>query len=343
MTNDPNMAWDGTRWLRWDGSQWLDASTAVAPGQRPAVIAAGPVGPTHPMSPVGVPPTKSNTPLILAISLGGFALLIIFVVIIVALVSSGNGETAAPTPKPSITLPTPTPTPTTRAPTPTPPVVVDHSQVLKQYFDAFGTDSAVAMQPTLTLVAPNSPAYLYTQYQISTNLADTVAKVPPRIWTATVTGDMVSMVQNFTRTPTKKERAQGIAIYKDFQFSPEGLIQTWTSDPGGPLAPRIAAQTATATKDNVTISLKIAYSTNLGDLYVTYEAANRSGNKATVYVRRYINPNGRPGKGWNMPFKQLHPAAGGSATGYSGSTNGQRGGYLLVEFNGKKEARLPVL
>ena len=27
--DDPNMHWDGTRWLRWDGSQWTDATTGT--------------------------------------------------------------------------------------------------------------------------------------------------------------------------------------------------------------------------------------------------------------------------------------------------------------------------
>lgn len=37
---DPNLQWDGTRWLRWDGQQWIDA-----------------------VGPVVEPPTKNSTPL----------------------------------------------------------------------------------------------------------------------------------------------------------------------------------------------------------------------------------------------------------------------------------------
>ncbi len=52
--NDPNLSWDGTRWLRWNGSVWTDATTGVpvsnsglpsAPVQVPAKSG---VGKTYP-------------------------------------------------------------------------------------------------------------------------------------------------------------------------------------------------------------------------------------------------------------------------------------------------------
>ena len=39
-TSDPNLHWDGTRWLRWDGQMWRDATTGQAPAATDAQVAA---------------------------------------------------------------------------------------------------------------------------------------------------------------------------------------------------------------------------------------------------------------------------------------------------------------
>ena len=39
-TSDPNLHWDGTRWLRWDGQMWRDATTGQAPDVTDAAVAA---------------------------------------------------------------------------------------------------------------------------------------------------------------------------------------------------------------------------------------------------------------------------------------------------------------
>lgn len=86
--SDPNMHYDGTRWLRWDGTQWLDAASG------------GPVTSAAQVAPAAYPPTpekpKSNTGKILAWVGGGFVAFIVLI-IVVAVVAGGGSNTASTT------------------------------------------------------------------------------------------------------------------------------------------------------------------------------------------------------------------------------------------------------
>lgn len=103
VPNDPNLNWDGTRWLRWDGQQWVDAQTgapvAVEPAHayapvEPAVVQAPPVA--SPMAPQLKNP--SNTGKVLLIVGGGAVVFLVMVIVIVVLLRSGQ-----PTANPSAT------------------------------------------------------------------------------------------------------------------------------------------------------------------------------------------------------------------------------------------------
>lgn len=94
---DPNLQWDGTRWLRWDGQQWIDAG-----------------------GPLEEPPSKNSTPLIFGVVAGGVVVLLLAGVITVFVVSKKDDQpTAASSPSPTspfapttTATPTPTATPT---------------------------------------------------------------------------------------------------------------------------------------------------------------------------------------------------------------------------------------
>lgn len=84
MNEDPNLKWDGSRWLRWDGTQWVPAAPTPSSSE------------------------KSRTGLYIAIAAGGCFLVLILVLVGAAIASrSGSNVDQAQTPGPVITLPTP--------------------------------------------------------------------------------------------------------------------------------------------------------------------------------------------------------------------------------------------
>ncbi|MEI8082669.1 MAG: hypothetical protein WCI74_12575 [Actinomycetes bacterium] len=217
----------------------------------------------------------------------------------------------------------------------------DHSQILTTYFNAYGTRNPTTMAAMLSSAAKDSPAYVFGQHQINTSLAYLSDNIDPIPLTVTVAGDTVTTVDELPADATANERAAATSVYRDFQFSPEGLIQTWTTVPGGPLAPRIAAQSATATKSAVTVSLKTSYQTPAGGLFLTYDVSNGSTTGTSVAVVGYVNPDGRQVSSDNTPPKlSPHPAA--FTTGRSHISNGIRGGQLIVQFADRSTAKLAV-
>lgn len=110
---DPNLHWDGTRWLRWDGAEWVDATTG-----EPALLASSPIPggqlPPQPPEPSG----QSRSMLILWIIIAVIAVLI--VAAIIAIVAVASRDEPKPAPVPATTSASPTPTPTSASPTPTP-------------------------------------------------------------------------------------------------------------------------------------------------------------------------------------------------------------------------------
>lgn len=87
--SDPNMHYDGERWLRWDGSQWLDAASGTPVSGAPT-------------------PSSGNSRKALWLVMGGLGVLLVLGVIGIA-VAGGSKPQATPTPTPSITIPTSSP------------------------------------------------------------------------------------------------------------------------------------------------------------------------------------------------------------------------------------------
>lgn len=217
----------------------------------------------------------------------------------------------------------------------------DHTQVLEQYFNAFATDVAAQMEPMKAAAAPNSPAYLYAVHQINAAIASEGANSPTTPSTATVTDGTVTMVtKGLDADTTEEQRKDATNVYSAFTYE-NGLISSWTTDPGGLLTPRISALTGSVTKLGITLTLKTAYVTNAGDLFITYDVQNKSKKKASVVVNGYLNPDGRQVQVSATPY-QLAPIPGAFATGMAQITNGKLGGSLTIEFDYKTSARLKV-
>lgn len=94
MTNDPNLHWDGTRWLRWNGTEWVDATSVAteATYPEPSVVDGPPAA--------QAPQRRWLWPVV---AVGGFLVLGFFVV--VGLAAGGGGTTAAPSTSSSASTP----------------------------------------------------------------------------------------------------------------------------------------------------------------------------------------------------------------------------------------------
>ncbi|MEI6622325.1 MAG: hypothetical protein WCP28_10500 [Actinomycetes bacterium] len=241
--------------------------------------------------------------------------------------------------------------------TSTPPL--DHAKVLQTYFNAFALDKAEQQQPMLSAAAPDSPAYVFAQHQIDgsyayeNNIGESgispsptpVATVPP-VATATITGDPA---KGYTVAMVYKT---GTDTYTDFQYSPAGLIETWTLAPNAPLRPRISAQAATAIHGDVTVSLTTAYQSASGGLQVTYQMVNSGPTSASVILNGFDNADHLPVRFERLTPPRLHSANGTVSRGvvtieYADPPTSpdlllKTRAVLTVEFDDKTTANLPL-
>lgn len=169
----------------------------------------------------------------------------------------------------------------------------DTEQVLTNYFNAFATNDIDDMGAMLKNAAPGSPAFLYARNQIATQRAAESANqsYPPD--TVTVSGDTVTLVQDIPEDATDKERQDATMTYKEFSFAPDGKLDSWTADPGGPLAPRIKAQSGKGSAGGITIKASTSYINGDGNLAVTYTVKNKAKAKAQISPDGYVNPDRR--------------------------------------------------
>lgn len=169
----------------------------------------------------------------------------------------------------------------------------DTEQVLNNYFTGFATNDIDDMEAMLKNSAPGSPAFLYGRNQIATQRAAESANQSFPASTATVSGDTVTLIEDLPAEATEAERQEATTTFQDFAFASDGKLETWTSDPGGPLAPRIKAQSGRGSSGGVTIKATTSYVNNGGNLAVTYSVRNKAKSKAQVTPDGYINPDRR--------------------------------------------------
>jgi hypothetical protein len=217
----------------------------------------------------------------------------------------------------------------------------DNTPVLKAYFDSFGTDRVSTMEPMLANSEPGSPANVYAQHQLNAATASESANNSPAPSSVVVESSKVTMQQELPKDPTDQQTAEATNTYSSFEYSPSGLITTWSTEPGGALAPRISSQASEVTSGKVTVLLNTAYATNSGDLSVTFTVRNKSGEKANVLISGYINPDGRQVKVTNTPYL-ADPAPRSFSTGSATIVSGKRGGKLIVQFDYQTDKKLAV-
>ncbi|MEI2718263.1 MAG: hypothetical protein V9E98_14950 [Candidatus Nanopelagicales bacterium] len=205
-------------------------------------------------------------------------------------------------------------------------------QVLTDYFTAFATQDSGDMKPMLKSSAPGSPAFLYARHQINGALAGESANVSSDPSEVTVSGDSVTLVDEalLDEDSSEAERQEATTVYKDFTFAPDGRLDTWTSEPGGPLAPRVKAQSGSGSSGKVTVKASTSYVTNDGDLAVTYTVRNKSNDKAQLTPDGYLNPNRRQ-VDVSTYTGMLDLSPGAFADERASIDNGQPGGKLIFQ------------
>lgn len=145
--SDPNMHYDGQRWLRYDGTQWLDAASGqpAAPG------------------PVGQPPSGGGSKMWWWI--GGAGAAFVVLILIIAAVGGGSkpqaGSSASPTPTATSASATPAPAPTSEAPAPAGPATV-----IEEGDWVVGTDIAAG---TYRTIQPVTSTCYWGIYKAGTN------------------------------------------------------------------------------------------------------------------------------------------------------------------------------
>ncbi len=213
------------------------------------------------------------------------------------------------------------------------PEGIDSEQVLTDYFTPFAGHDPAEMEAMLEVAVADSPAYLYAEHQINSSLADEAANALPEPDQLEVTADEVTITTSgLAEDATEEEVAEATTVYRDFQYSPDGKLVTWNSEPGGPLEPRILAQSGSGRSGGVRIEAQTSYETNNGDLVVTYVVRNKSKYDATVYPQGYVTPQGRQVKvATSSGSLELAPRTFATESAYV--SNGTPGGKLRFEGN----------
>lgn len=187
-----------------------------------------------------------------------------------------DGDTAAATPEAtqeSAPSPTPSPTPTEEAP--------DTTETLTAYFDGLDDLSEEGAQVMAANASPNSPAAQYAGYW------GALQRTPSNYESETRIEDELVV-----STTTLPDGTTDSTTFTDFEFDDEGLLVTWTSDPGGPLAPRITAMTQTTERNGLTVEFTYAYESNSGSLAMPVRVANARADTGLLSVSTYVQPSG---------------------------------------------------
>ena len=208
---------------------------------------------------------------------------------------------------------------------------VDTEQILTEYFTPFAGHDPAEMEAMLEVSVPDSPAYIYAEHQINNSLADEAANALPDPDQLELTADQVTLTTSgLADDATEEEVVDATTVYRDFQYSPDGKLVTWNSEPGGPLEPRILAQDGSGRSGGVRIEAVTSYETNNGDLVVTYTVRNKSKYDATVYPQGYVTSQGRQVKvATSSGSLELAPRTFATEAAYI--SNGTPGGKLRFE------------
>ncbi len=154
------------------------------------------------------------------------------------------------------------------------PAAVDPAETIKGYFEAAGNLDFDAMEAN---AAPGSPAALYAK---SRRIID-------------VDGTTATSVQTTATEAVLDWGNDSQYTFNDFQFDDTGKLVTWTTSPGGPLAPRIQEFNKTVRVGTTKIQFVGQYVANDGALVLPIRVSNPSSQQVRLAPRNYVNPNGR--------------------------------------------------
>lgn len=200
------------------------------------------------------------------------------------------------------------------------------AETLAAYFDGLDDMSEEGAEVMMQNASPGSPAALYAGFWGDGGRTPASFEASTRIDGDTAV--LSSTAQDGTVTTTR---------YSQFEFDDDGLLVTWTSDPGGPLAPRIMAMNQTAERNGLSVEFSYAYESNSGDLAMPVRVVNYRADTGRVSAYTYIQPSGQQldgrtfGANTTPFFAEVEGGAFLFDTFYV--EGGELGGTALLEFD----------
>ena len=238
---DPNMHWDGTRWLRYDGQQWLDAATGQ-PLTGPSVL--------PPAAPFAPPPAPSKPNItMLALIIGG-AVVAVLVLILVVVAMTSTKPVAAPTSKPTVSTATPSPTASvSSSPTASPEEIAATITAIKAVDDEMAAYNTTVKKAGRTHKYGPALAHLDAAQRNLSALTTTAQQVD---WPATPTDTMASASQI---AAYETAASNWIAVQREIAL---GLQRCFAIDGGMTCVNRVAKRTE-AQETAATAALRSAW------------------------------------------------------------------------------------
>lgn len=147
------------------------------------------------------------------------------------------------------------------------------------YFEGWADDQPSAM---VEASSPDSPAREYSEYRAFLTRMGTGPNAGLPQVTTTATEAVLTYPEDDTTVTNSA-----------FAFDDQGLLETWTSKPGGPLARRIVSKPTKARLGALKMNYLQQYQDPDGHLWVTVKATNNANQLARVVPKGYVSPSGR--------------------------------------------------
>ncbi len=184
------------------------------------------------------------------------------------------------------------------AATPEASATPEPGEIIAAYFEGLGDEDADAMAAA---ASPGSPAADYADYwadmieldQLSSRTvttSDTEAQVTK---SGGLTADNAEGGDTVIEGETQAPDADDTAVFADFTFDDNGLMETWTETPGGPLQPRIVATPKKVKVGQVKLAIRNQYQWPDGTLWITAKASNSAKQTVQLVEEDYITPKGK--------------------------------------------------
>jgi len=151
------------------------------------------------------------------------------------------------------------------------------AQTVRTYFDATANRQFEEAAATSN---PGSPARAYAEFfknQALVGIPD--SEVPSTVTTSASEATLTDPDGTTTS-------------YGTFEFGPAGLLNTWTSTPGGPLAPRIDGTDIDVPLGLINVRILGQYQYGTGGLGIVVTVSNPTNEEVSLLTRSYVSPDG---------------------------------------------------